>query len=170
LGKKIYLDRNLSINRNQACASCHVPDAGWVGDDSRINLHGAVYEGSIRGRFGARKPPSAAYATPSPIFYADFGNRLLGDDVVELADDPLFVGGNFWDGRATGRELSNPAADQAQGPFLNPVEQALPDMACVVHRVCNCLRYGDCSGRHGETAGARSTGLRKRWSERSAER
>ena len=33
-----------------------------------------------------------------------------------------FVGGNFWDGRATGKELGNPAADQAKGPFLNPVE------------------------------------------------
>jgi cytochrome c peroxidase len=47
------------------------------------------------------------------------------------------VGGNFWDGRATGEKLGNPAADQAQGPFLNPVEQALPDSACVVYRVCN---------------------------------
>jgi len=49
----------------------------------------------------------------------------------------LFVGGNFWDGRATGEKLGNPAADQAQGPFLNPAEQALPDSACVVWRVCN---------------------------------
>ena len=142
LGKKIFFDKNLSINRNQACASCHVPEAGWVGDDSEINAHGAVYEGSIDGRFGNRKPPSSAYATLAPIFYADFGNRLLGNDEGELADDPLFVGGNFWDGRATGWELGNPAADQAQGPFLNPVEQALPDAACVVHRVCEG-RYGD---------------------------
>jgi cytochrome c peroxidase len=48
----------------------------------------------------------------------------------------MFIGGNFWDGRATGEKLGNPAADQAQGPFLNPVEQALPDSACVVYRVC----------------------------------
>jgi cytochrome c peroxidase len=38
----------------------------------------------------------------------------------------LFVGGNFWDGRATGEILGNPAAEQAKGPFLNPVEQAIP--------------------------------------------
>ena len=49
----------------------------------------------------------------------------------------MFIGGNFWDGRATGEKLGNPAADQAQGPFLNPVEQALTDPACVVYRVCN---------------------------------
>jgi cytochrome c peroxidase len=49
----------------------------------------------------------------------------------------LWIGGNFWDGRATGEVLGNPAADQALGPFLNPAEQALPDSACVVYRVCN---------------------------------
>jgi cytochrome c peroxidase len=142
LGSLIFFDKNLSIRRNQACATCHVPEAGWVGDDSAINDAGGVYEGSIPGAFGDRKPPSSAYATLAPIFYADFGNRLLGDDDLELAYDPLFVGGNFWDGRATGWELGNPAADQAQGPFLNPVEQALPDSACVVYRVCEG-QYGD---------------------------
>ena len=142
LGKKIFFDEELSLRRNQACATCHVPEAGWVGDDSEINAGGAVYEGSIKGEFGNRKPPSSAYATLAPIFYADFGNRLLGNDESELAADPLFVGGNFWDGRATGWELGNPAADQAQGPFLNPVEQALPDSACVVYRVCEG-DYGD---------------------------
>jgi cytochrome c peroxidase len=50
--------------------------------------------------------------------------------------EALFVGGNFWDGRATGDRLGNPAADQAQGPFLNPVEQGLSDPACVVYQVC----------------------------------
>ena len=142
LGKKIFFDEKLSINRNQSCATCHVPEAGWVGDDSEINERGAVYEGSIKGEFGNRTPPSSAYATLSPIFYADFGNRLVNDPDADLSIDPLFVGGNFWDGRATGWELGNPAADQAQGPFLNPVEQALPDAACVVYRVCNG-KYGD---------------------------
>jgi len=141
LGSKIFFDENLSINRNQACASCHVPEVGWTGEDPEINDAGAVYEGSIEGKFGDRKPPSSAYASLAPIFYADFGNRLLPNN-NDPVDDPLFVGGNFWDGRATGWELGNPAADQAQGPFLNPVEQALPDAACVVYRVCEG-RYGD---------------------------
>ena len=142
LGKKIFFDKKLSIKRNQACATCHAPEAGWAGPDSEINEHGGVYEGSIKGEFGNRRPPTSAYATLAPIFYADFGNRLLGNNEEELADDPLFVGGNFWDGRATGWELGNPAADQAQGPFTNPVEQALPDTACVVYRVCEG-KYGD---------------------------
>jgi cytochrome c peroxidase len=129
LGKSIFFDENLSINQNQSCAACHAPEVGWTGPLSDTNAHGAVYEGSIAGRFGDRKPPSAAYATLSPIFHID--------------KKGLFVGGNFWDGRATGEKLGNPAADQAQGPFLNPVEQALPDSACVVYRVCNPVIPGD---------------------------
>ena len=123
LGKAIFFDENLSINSNQSCASCHGPEVGFTGPLPITNAGGAVYEGSIPSRFGDRKPPSAAYATLSPIFYQDKSG--------------LFVGGNFWDGRATGEILGNPAADQAMGPFLNPKEQALPDSACVVYRVCS---------------------------------
>ena len=129
LGKSIFFDNHLSINQNQSCAACHALEAGWTGPDSAVNALGAVYEGSIGGSFGDRKPPSAAYATPSPIFHID--------------KKGLFIGGNFWDGRATGEKLGNPAADQAQGPFLNPVEQALPDSACVVYRVCNPVLPND---------------------------
>lgn len=121
LGKSIFFDSDLSINRNQSCAACHAPEVGWTGPDEIINAHGSVYEGSTTGRFGDRKPPASAYATFSPILHLEKG---------------LWVGGNFWDGRATGQRLGNPAADQAQGPFLNPAEQALPDPACVVYRVC----------------------------------
>ncbi|MCB0133256.1 MAG: cytochrome-c peroxidase, partial [Caldilineaceae bacterium] len=67
LGKAIFFDTALSINGNQACATCHGLDAGWTGPDVAVNLHGAVYEGSVPGQFGARKPLSAAYATFSPI-------------------------------------------------------------------------------------------------------
>lgn len=125
LGSSIFFDTNLSINFNQACAACHSHATGFTGPQSSTNSHGAVYEGSIAGRFGNRKPPSAAYATPSPILNYVMDHR-----------EALFTGGNFWDGRATGETLGNPAADQALGPFLNPLEQALPDHACVVYRVC----------------------------------
>lgn len=132
LGKSIFFDQNLSINQNQSCAGCHAPETGFTGPLTDINAHGAVYEGSIFERFGNRKPPSSAYATPAPIL----------DYVIEDGG-ALFIGGNFWDGRATGEKLGNPAADQAQGPFLNPLEQALPDNACVVYRVCLPVIPGD---------------------------
>lgn len=123
LGKAIFFDENLSARRNQSCAECHAPGAGWTGDDTDVNLGSGVYPGSFEDRFGNRKPPSAAYAASSPVFHYD-------------AERQTYVGGNFWDGRATGERLGNPAAEQALGPFLNPVEQALPDGACVVARVC----------------------------------
>lgn len=123
LGKSIFFDTDLSARRNQACAECHDPAVGWTGSDEDVNLGSAVYPGSFDDRFGNRKPPSSAYATRSPVFRYD-------------TERGAYVGGSFWDGRATGDRLGSPAAEQALGPFLNPVEQALPDGACVVGRVC----------------------------------
>jgi cytochrome c peroxidase len=125
VGRMIFFDVRLSANQNQSCASCHDPTSGWTGPISAINAAGAVYEGSIAGRFGNRKPPSSAYATLSPVFHFAVDKK-----------DALFVGGNFWDGRATGQHLGNPAADQALGPFLNPLEQALATPGDVVSRIC----------------------------------
>ena len=122
LGRAIFNDPNLSLRRNQACASCHDPAWGFTSPNSGINRGGAVMFGTIRDRFGNRKPPSAAYATQAPVLYFD-------------PEDETYVGGSFWDGRATGARLGVPAAEQAQKPFLNPVEQGLPDRACVVYRV-----------------------------------
>ncbi len=127
LGKAIFFDQHLSLNQDQACASCHGPEVGFTGPLSATNEHGAVYQGSVEGAFGNRKPPSAAYAAVSPILFPD--------------KTGTWVGGNFWDGRATGEKLGNPAADQAQGPFVNPAEQALPNSACVVQRVCTATAY-----------------------------
>lgn len=131
LGDRIFDDPDLSINRNQACNSCHGAAWGFTGPDEAVNAAGTVYEGSIPGRFGDRKPPSSAYSTLSPVFAHV---RQAGG---------TFVGGNFWDGRATGERLGSPAAEQAQGPFLNPVEQALPDAACVVYRVSRAAYAAD---------------------------
>ena len=123
LGDEIFDDRNLSLRKNQACNTCHLAEWGFTGPDPAINAAGAVYAGSIPTRFGDRKPPSSAYSTLSPVL--EYVRRAGG----------IFVGGSFWDGRATGERLGSAAADQAQGPFLNPMEQALPDAACVVYRV-----------------------------------
>jgi cytochrome c peroxidase len=121
LGKELFFD-NISGPDRQSCAACHAPEVGWTGPVAGINVHGTVYRGAVPTRFGNRKPPSAAYATLSPIFHYDEGEEL-------------FIGGNFWDGRATGEDLGNPAADQARGPFLNPVEQNNPSMQAVCEQV-----------------------------------
>ncbi|HEX5751416.1 MAG TPA: cytochrome c peroxidase [Archangium sp.] len=123
LGRSLFFDTGLSEPPGQSCASCHAPAAGWTGPNARVNAHGAVYEGAVPGRFGNRKPPSAAYATRAPVFH-------------RIEAEGTFQGGRFSDGRATGEKLGNPAADQAQGPLLNPVEQNNPHAASVVAKVC----------------------------------
>ncbi len=120
LGKALFFDKQLSTPHGQACADCHAPSVGWTGPQPGINKRGAVYPGAVHYRFGNRKPPSAAYATPTPILHLDNGN---------------FVGGSFWDGRATGMVLGSPVAEQAMGPFLNPVEQNNASAQVVCERV-----------------------------------
>ena len=110
LGKNIFFDRLSAGPPRQACASCHHPSAGWTGGIAGINIHGAVYPGAEPRAFGNRKPPSSAYATFSPNFYFD-------------SDTGEFIGGNLWDGRATGWLRGSPTADQALGPFAADVEQ-----------------------------------------------
>lgn len=41
----------------------------------------------------------------------------------------------FWDGRATGQTLGDPLAEQALGPFLNPVEQNNANAQAVIDKV-----------------------------------
>src|ERR1700682_783580 len=121
LGKLMLYDKQLSVNRNEACAFCHMPETGFTGPVSELNRTTGAYPGSVRTRFSDRKPQSHAYAPLSPVLHYNPGQGDL-------------VGGNFWDMRATGRRLGNPAAEQAQGPPTNPVEMGLPDIACVVYR------------------------------------
>jgi len=121
LGKFLFFDTALSTPPGQSCAACHAPDVGFTGPDSLINAHGAVYPGAVATRFGNRKPPSAAYAN-GPILQYD-------------AAEEVWFGGTFWDGRATGWTLGDPLAEQAQGPFLNPLEQNNPNAKLVCIRV-----------------------------------
>jgi cytochrome c peroxidase len=114
LGKLLFFDKKLSLPEGQSCADCHAPEAGFTGPLEEINKAGAVYEGAEKGRFGNRKPPSSSYAGDSPVLHFD-------------RKEKVWVGGMFWDGRATGKRLKDPLAEQAQGPFLNPLEQNLPD-------------------------------------------
>jgi cytochrome c peroxidase len=138
LGKLLFFDPALSAGGNQSCASCHAPEAGWVGGTEAFNRTGGIYEGSIGGRFGNRKPPSAAYATFAPALQltASHHGGCPHCAMMSHAMGGGFVGGNFWDGRATGEKLGSPAADQAMGPFLNPLEQAVPDARTLVDKVC----------------------------------
>ena len=120
LGKFLFFDTNLSDPPGQSCAACHSPEVGYTGPDQAINAAGAVYEGAVPGRFGNRKPPAAAYDGDSPVLYYD---------------GETWVGGMFWDGRATGWTLGDPLAEQALGPFLNPAEQNNASPEVVITKV-----------------------------------
>ena len=121
LGKRLFFDANLSTPADQSCATCHGPTVGWTGPDSDVNNTTVVYPGAIPTRFGNTKPPSAAYAGFSPELHMD--------------EEDTFVGGMFWNGRAAGWDLGDPIAEQAMGPFLNPLEMNMPDKKSVILKV-----------------------------------
>jgi len=141
LGKQIFFDSRLSEPVGvQSCASCHAPEVGFSGF-SDIPTGGAaaasgfkrgfvagIGEGAPAGAFGRRKPPSAAYATFAPNMAYD-------------AVDQAFIGGLFWDGRATGSRLGSTAAEQAQGPFLADKEQNHANPAAVLAKLRNNRAY-----------------------------
>jgi len=134
LGKLLFEDKNLSLNKNQACASCHsllpargngvaslfVP--GFVDPDNAKNGT-PVSAGSLPDAFGGLNAPSAGYAGFSPLFHWDEAKGA-------------YVGGQFWNGRAVDLK------EQAQKPFLNPGEMAMPSEWAVVDRIKEQSVYG----------------------------
>ncbi|KZN15233.1 cytochrome-c peroxidase [Marinomonas sp. TW1] len=120
LGSLLFFDTNLSKERNQSCATCHAIATAFV--DKRLDaVGGAVSLGSDGHSMGGRNTPAAGYAAFSPAFH-----KMSNGE---------YRGGQFLDGRASG------LAEQAQGPFVNPVEMALSDGDAVVQRVKENPQY-----------------------------
>jgi len=123
MGKHVYMDKNLSLNRTQSCATCHHRSAGFADPtNSRDPYNTVVSLGDDGLSKGGRNAPTSAYAGFSPPLYKD---ELTGE----------YYGGMFWDGRKKGDILGDPLAEQAQGPPLNPVEMGLELPGDVVIRV-----------------------------------
>ncbi|MEP0072805.1 MAG: cytochrome c peroxidase [Marinomonas sp.] len=120
LGSQLFFDVNLSKERNQSCATCHDIANGFV-DKRNDVFSGSVSLGSDGHSVGTRNTPMAAYSAFSPPFHQMSNGE--------------YRGGQFLDGRSSG------LAEQAQGPFVNPVEMALADGAAVVERVKENERY-----------------------------
>ena len=118
LGKVLFNDSDLSSPTGQSCSSCHGRQVGFSGPTSAINRETAIYPGAVTERSGNRKPPAAAYGGDVPALVFD-------------EETSSWYGGLFWDGRATGWRLGDPLAEQALGPFLNPLEQNNADAAAV---------------------------------------
>jgi cytochrome c peroxidase len=47
LGKLIYFDKTLSVNRNEACVFCHMPEVAFTGGVSALNATTGSYPGSV---------------------------------------------------------------------------------------------------------------------------
>jgi len=101
LGELMLYDKNISPNRTEACAFCHMPYAGFSGPIPSVNLTMIAYPGSAHFRAGKRVAQRHPYAPFFPVLQY---NQMQG----------LFFGGNFWDSRATGYRLRVPDAEQVQ--------------------------------------------------------
>ena len=122
LGKLENFDENISPFRNQACAFCHMPYTGFSGPIPSVNLTMIAYPGTVHFRAGKRTAPRYTYSPDWPV--------------LELNDVfATFIGGNFWDARATGYLLQSPDAEQAQHPPVDTQEMGLPDTACIAFRL-----------------------------------
>jgi cytochrome c peroxidase len=119
LGKSLFLDENLSLNRTMSCATCHNPDHGFI--DNRLNLvDSAVSVGQDGVSLGDRNSPMVSYAS----FISNF-----------IRNGNQYSGGLFYDGRA------NDLVEQAQGPFLNTSEMQMPSKLSVINRVLENSEY-----------------------------
>jgi cytochrome c peroxidase len=122
LGKLFQYDLKMSPFENTACASCHMPYAAFSGPIPSVNLTMIAYPGSFHFRAGKRTAQRYPYSPDFPV---------MEYDTVQAA----FIGGNFWDGRATGYILQSPDAHQAQGPPVDTQEMMFPDTACIAFRL-----------------------------------
>src|SRR5260370_12743694 len=108
LGKIELFDKNLSVNKNQACSFCHMPYAGFSGPIPSVNLTTVAYPGSSHFRFGKRKPQSYTYSPFYPVLQYNTAQAN-------------FYSGNFWDLRATLLLLQSHEASQAPDPRSDPL-------------------------------------------------
>jgi len=122
LGELMNYDKRMSPGRDQACSSCHMPYAGFSGPIPSVNLTMIAYPGTLHFRAGKRTAQRYPYAPFFPVLQYN-------------QEQQLFFGGNFWDSRATGYQLRNPDAEQAQHPPVDTQEMGFPDTACIAFRL-----------------------------------
>jgi cytochrome c peroxidase len=112
LGRLAFFDESLSEPAGESCATCHDPAAAFT--DPRGGL--PTSKGARAGDAGSRNTPTAMYASLVPaLFYRN--------------PDDGFAGGLFLDGRVNSLE------EQAQKPFLNPIEMGNSNAAAVVAKL-----------------------------------
>jgi cytochrome c peroxidase len=109
LGWLLNFDANISPFQNQACAFCHMPYTAFSGPIPSVSLTMIAYPGTFHCRAAKRTAQRYTYSHTFPVLNY---NSIQG----------LFLGGNFWDGRATGYKLRTADAEQAQHPPVDPLQ------------------------------------------------
>lgn len=127
LGKALFFDKSISLDRKTSCATCHDPKHGFIdarfseaGRDQNIFIHGAFSVGDDGSALGGRNAPTASYAMFSPSFSESSG---------------VYKGGQFHDGRAATLQA------QAEGPPLDGAEMMMPDKNNVIERIKENKKY-----------------------------
>ena len=128
LGKLIFLDKNLSNPIGQSCSSCHSSSSGFSDLE-----HNIVSPGIVSGLFGNRNAPMAMYTKYNPVFYYD-------------NEDSSYVGGLFLDGRV------NTLEEQAQKPFMNPLEMNNSSVGMLMQKIRSANYYGLFTKVYGNTS------------------
>src|SRR3984893_8887142 len=113
LGGLLNYDETMSPFQNTACASGHMPYAGFSGPIPSVNLTMGAYPGTFRYRAAKRVAQRYPYTFRFPVLHL---NSRRNGGVGK------FTGGAFWDGRATGYKLQTPDGEQAQHPPVDPLE------------------------------------------------
>lgn len=116
IGRKIFMDTNLSQPVGQGCVSCHDPKAAFA--DAR-----RVSPGAVKGRKGRRNAPTLMYAALIPL--------IAAEDFYDEEGELKYVleGGLFLDGRAHNQ------FEQVQEPFFNKDEMNLSGPADLADRI-----------------------------------
>src|SRR3984893_9924557 len=130
LGGLLNFDETMSPFQNIACSSCHMPYAGFSGPIPSVNLTMIGYPGTYRYRAGKRQAQRYPYTFRFPVLHLN-GRRNGGIG--------KFVGGAFWDGRATGYILQTPDGEQAQHPPVDTQEMGFADTACIAFRLSSSV-------------------------------
>jgi cytochrome c peroxidase len=132
LGKLLNFDEKISPFRDEACAFCHMPYAGFSGPIPSVNLTMIAYPGTFHYRAGKRTAQRYTYSPDFPVLEFNATQSVPGMTAV-------FIGGNFWDARSTGYKLQSADAEQAQHPPVDTQEMGFPDTACIAFRLSTAV-------------------------------
>jgi len=134
LGRKLFLDKNLSEPTGTSCASCHDSAHAFSGNNGSTI---GVPRGSRPGHFARRSTPSLLYLKYVRRYHYHW---------EEDAPLPDAFGGFFWDGR------SDSLAALVEQPLTNPEEMNVRDRTDLLRRLRASAYAGELRREFGETA------------------